>query len=113
MSLDNQGIDIGTNKLAQSYSHHVESRWQPHNNKIIWEVSIDIYTDAYQDGAKDNQRVSLSPGKVMGLMVAYCDNDGSASREHFIGSVAIEPKNGDKNLGYKDAGVFSPLTLVE
>lgn len=46
-------------------------------------------------------------------MLAYCDNDGSASREHFIGSVAIEPKNGDKNLGYKDAGVFAPLTLVE
>ena len=28
MSLDNQAIDIGTDKTARNYSHHVESRWE-------------------------------------------------------------------------------------
>ena len=111
LSLDNQAIDIGTDKKPRRYTHHVESRWQQHNNKIIWEVSIDIYTDAYQDGATDNQPVSLSAGKVMGLMVAYCDNDGSELRENFIGSELAAGEGKDR--GWIDAGLFGKLTLVE
>ena len=91
----------------------------PH--KLIWEVALDVYDDSFdyvttKAGTKkfnDAKPVTLTTNKELGFMLAYCDNDGSASREHFIGSVAIEPKNGDKNLGYKDAGVFAPLTLVE
>jgi len=111
LSLDNQAIDIGTDKKPQRYSHHVESRWAQDNNKIIWEVSIDIYNDAYQDGASDNPRVSLSAGKIMGLMVAYCDNDGSELRENFIGS-EFAPGEG-KDRGWIDAGLFGTLILVE
>jgi|TARA_B110000977_G_scaffold29943_2_gene39085 hypothetical protein len=111
LSLDNQAIDIGTDKKPRSYSDHIESRWQQHNNTILWEVSIDVYTDAYRDGASDNQRVSLSAGKVMGLMVAYCDNDGSELRENFVGSEFV-PGEG-KDRGWIDAGLFGALTLVE
>jgi hypothetical protein len=110
-ALDNQAIDIGTDKLPHSYSHHVESRWQQHADKIIWEVSIDIYSDTYRDGAADNKPVALRAGKVMGLMVAYCDNDGSDIREHFMGS---EFAAGDhKDRGWIDAGLFGTLELVE
>lgn len=111
MSLDNQAIDIGTNKLAQSYSHHVESRWQQHADKLIWEVSIDIYTDQYQDQRKDNKTVELFAGKIMGLMVAYCDNDGSELRENFIGSESAPGKEPDR--GWKDAGLFGKLILYK
>ncbi len=110
-SLDNQAIDIGTDKQAHSYTHHVESRWQQLGNKIVWEVSIDIYSDDYQDGAIDNQPVTLSAGKVMGLMVAYCDNDASELRENFIGSEVAPGK--EKDRGWIDAGLFGQLTLVE
>jgi hypothetical protein len=109
MSLDNQAIDIGTNKRAQDYSHHVESRWQQQKNKLVWELSIDIYTDAYEDRATDNQVVELFAGKVMGLMVAYCDNDGSELRENFIGSESAPGKEPDR--GWKDAGLFGKLVL--
>ena len=54
---------------------------------------------------------SLTVGKIMGFMLAYCDNDGSDEREHFIGSHDIEPVNGDKNLGYIDARVFGSIRL--
>jgi hypothetical protein len=78
---------------------------------VIWEVGIDIYSDAYRDGASDNLPLSLTAGKVMGLMVAYCDNDGSELREHFIGS---EFAAGDhKDRGWIDAGLFGTLELVE
>ena len=111
LSLDNQAIDIGTNEKPHSYSHHVESRWQQHGNKIVWEVAIDIYADDYVDGSEDNRPVALSAGKIMGLMVAYCDNDGSELRENFIGSESVP--EGPKDRGWIDAGLFGKLVLDE
>ena len=111
MSLDNQAIDIGTDKLPHNYSHHVESRWQQLGNKIIWELAIDIYTDDYEDGSDNNVPVSLSAGKVIGLMVAYCDNDRSELRENFIGSESVP--TGPKDRGWIDAGLFGALKLAE
>jgi hypothetical protein len=109
MSLDNQAIDIGTNKKAQNYSHHVESKWKQHGNTLIWELSIDIYTDDYNDSGTDNKTVELFAGKVMGLMVAYCDNDGSELRENFIGSESAV--GGAPDRGWIDAGMFGKLVL--
>jgi hypothetical protein len=111
MSLDNQAIDIGTDKQARNYSHHVESRWKQNGNKIIWELAIDVYTDAYEDGSDANTAVTLTAGKVMGLMVAYCDNDGSELRENFIGSEVVA--EGPKDRGWIDAGLFGSLVLVD
>ena len=58
-SLDNQAIDIGTDEKARSYSHHTQSTWRQHGDKIIWEVSIDIYDDSYVDDG-DNDPVALA-----------------------------------------------------
>lgn len=110
-SLDNRAIDIGTDRIARDYTHHVESRWRQQGDKVIWEVAIAIYTDDYVDDSPDNQPVTLAAGKLMGLMVAYCDNDGSPLRENFIGSEFIPGDERDR--GWKDAGVFGALTLVE
>jgi hypothetical protein len=111
MSLDNQAIDIGTDKRPHDYSHHVESRWKQQGNKVVWELAIDIYTDAYIDGAEGNTPITLTAGKVIGLMVAYCDNDGSELRENFIGSEFVP---GDKkDRGWIDANLFGSLVLVE
>ena len=111
VSLDNQTIDIGTDKLPHNYSHHVESRWKQQGSKIIWELAIDIYTDAYQDGSDENLPIALEAGKIMGLMVAYCDNDGSELRENFIGSEFAPGEKKDR--GWIDAGLFGALVLTE
>ena len=55
--------------------------------------------------------MTLTPGKIIGLMVAYCDNDGSELRENFIGSEVV--LSGPKDRGYIDAGLFGTLILVE
>ena len=110
MSLDNQAIDICTDKQARNYSQHVDSRWKQQGDKIIWELAIDIYTDAYDDDSDTNTPVKLAAGKVMGLMVAYCDNDGSELRENFIGSELVA--EGPKDRGWIDAGLFGSLVLV-
>ena len=47
----------------------------------------------------------------MGLMVAYCDNDGSELRENFIGSESASGPEPD--AGWKDAGLFGKLILAK
>lgn len=111
MSLDNQAIDMDTNERPRNYSHHVDSRWLQQGNKVVWEVAIDIYTDSYVDGSDENTPISLSAGKIMGLMLAYCDNDGSEIRENFIGSESVP--SGPKDRGWIDAGLFGELVLTE
>ena len=111
MSLDNRAIDIGTDKKAREYSHHVESHWRAQGNTLTWEVAIDVYSDAYVDDSTRNRPVKLSAGKVLGLMLAWCDNDGSELRENFVGS---ETAPGEyKDRGWIDAGLFGSLVLVE
>ncbi|MEM9171491.1 MAG: CBM9 family sugar-binding protein [Pseudomonadota bacterium] len=111
VSLDNRGIDIGTDQQPRDYSHHIESRWRQSGDKVIWEVAIDIYTDDYVDDSDDNTPVALSAGKIMGLMLAYCDNDGSPIRENFIGSEQTPEDRTDS--GWIDAGLFGQLELIE
>ncbi|MFK8054319.1 MAG: sugar-binding protein [Woeseiaceae bacterium] len=110
-SLDNQAIDIGTDGKAQTYTSHTESQWRQHADKVIWEVSIALHPDTYRDGIPEQSPVDLFAGKTIGLMVAYCDNDGSELRENFIGSEAIQ--TGAKDRGYIDANVFGAVVLVE
>lgn len=120
VALDNQSVDIGVQLEDGSpqfllFNDHIESQWKrqeqaPHD--VIWEVAIKVFDDSF-DPAKTNQPQTLKADKSMGFMLAYCDNDGSKHREHFIGSHKIEPVNGDKNLGYIDAGVFGEIRLVK
>ena len=111
MSLDNQAIDMGTDERPHNYSHHVESHWKQQGNTFVWEVAIDIYTDSYEDGSEDNKPIKLTAGKLMGLMLAYCDNDGSELRENFIGSESVP--SGPKDRGWIDAGLFGALILID
>lgn len=113
VALDNQAADIGPDHKAKLYNDHITSRWkrsQTSPHEIVWEVAIYLYPDTYQDGA-DNLPVALNAGKNVGFMLAYCDNDHSETREHFIGSTAIEAVDGDKNRGWIDASVFNTLVL--
>lgn len=109
MSLDNQAIDIGTDEKARNYSDHVESAWKQQGDTVVWELAIDIYDDSYEDDSTSNTPVKLTAGKIIGLMVAYCDNDGSELRENFVGSETV-PK-GPTDRGWIDAGLFGALEL--
>ena len=118
VALDNQAVDIGGRLEDGSpdfvlLNDHIDSRWQrqatePHT--VLWEVAIKVFDDSFRTD-EPTRPVSLTADKTMGFMLAYCDNDGSEAREHFVGSHEIEPVNGDKNLGYIDAGVFGTIRL--
>jgi hypothetical protein len=114
IGVDNQAADIGPDKKAHLYTDHLQSRWQRSSTSphlIIWEVAIKLYANDYQEG-EDNTPLALNPRDVIGFMLAYCDNDGSEVREHFMGSHDITPVDGSKNRGYIDASVFGKIVLL-
>lgn len=133
VALDNQVADIGEKHADGSdnfvlLNDHITSVWRRNDespNKVVWEVAIRVYDDSFtmkkpmKQSMKEvtkkmtNTPVTLFENKMLGFMLAYCDNDGSTEREHFIGSTDIKPINGDKNLGYITADVFQKLILTE
>ena len=127
VALDNQAVDIGYKNSDGSpdflaLNDHINNKWQRSSTApyvMTWELAIDVYDDSFTYQAFDNKKefsgkpVKLFKGKKLGFMLAYCDNDGSKEREHFIGSTPITAVNGDKNLGYITADVFETIELVD
>jgi hypothetical protein len=111
LSLDNRAIDIGSDSQPRDYSDHVRSRWRQGDRTITWEISIEVYDERYDDNSDNNAPVALHAGKIIGLMLAYCDNDGSELRENFIGSESVP--SGPKDRGWIDAGLFGSLELTD
>ena len=116
IALDNQTVDFSSEGKPRTLNDHVDSVWKRSSenpNKVIWEASFDIYSDEFKDQNNTAKPVTLTAGKELGFMVAYCDSDGNDGRQHFIGSHDIEAVDGDKNRGYIDASVFDNLKLVK
>ncbi len=121
IALDNQAVDMGRKNSDGSDSFvllndHINSSWRRNEklpNKVIWEVAIRVYDDSFTMQMNKLLPVSLFEGKKLGFMLAYCDNDGSKEREHFMGSTDIKAVNGNKNLGYITADVFQKLRLIK
>ncbi|MEL6636284.1 MAG: sugar-binding protein [Bacteroidota bacterium] len=111
VSLDNRVVDIGTDSTFRYYDDHLTSRRTQEGKTSTWEVALKVFGDDYRDGAADNRPVRMAAGKICGFALAYCDNDASAERENFIGSVTVTGE--DKNRGWIDAGIFGSLELVE
>ena len=105
------GNRILTNAHVVMFASEVQIRANQSGNKITWELAISVYSDQYVDDRDDNEPVRLTPGKILGMMVAYCDNDGSELRENFVGSESVP--DGPPDRGWIDAGLFGSLVLAE
>jgi hypothetical protein len=94
-------------------SHFPDFALRRNGNAAVWEFSLIVYNDTYKENDKSAARVKLTPGKVMGLSVAYCDNDHPGKdpkvRDYMFGSVR-EPSPG--NLHWKNADYFGRVKLA-
>lgn len=91
-------------------SHFPEFALRKTGNTAVWEFSLIVYKDTYTPTNIDNARVQLQSGKVMGLSIAYCDNDDpDGQRDNMFGSV-WEPSPG--NLHWQNADYFGKVKLV-
>jgi len=74
-----------------------------------------VHNDSYNHSDPAASLVELSTGKIMGLSMAYCDNDNPdespLSRDNFIGSVSVSEEA--YNDHWQNADGYGTLTLVE
>jgi hypothetical protein len=85
-------------------------------NVATWEFSLIVYNDTYSEGNEEGARASLAGDKIIGLSVAYNDDDepevdpALTQRDNFIGSVAVS--EAAYNDHWKNADDFGTLKLV-
>lgn len=118
ISLDNQIVDILENGSPGLLNDHLTSTWKrQQDGKVIWELAIKVYTDAFNSQASASQNQSalatLQAEKTIGIMVAYCDADDLNGRQNFMTSYDIKAVDGSKNRAYIDASVFEQARLIE
>jgi hypothetical protein len=108
---------VGTqanSKWVNRASHFPEFALRKTGNTAVRELSLIVYKDSYTDENKEAARVELPAGKVMGLSVAYCDNDHPEKnpkvRDNMYGSV-LEPSPG--NLHWMNADYFGTAELTD
>jgi hypothetical protein len=97
-------------------SHIPEFTLRREGTKAVWEFSLRVYNDSYCDTTLNNgaARSHLKAGKIMGLSLAYCDNDHPERepkvRENFFGSVWVPPE--EYNDHWKNADTFGTVKLI-
>jgi len=110
LSLTYDAIDLNANGDPVNYKDNIIARMDtiaPHT--YLWEVAIKIYNANFAMAAPEASRVTLTPKKLMGFSVAYCDNDLGTTRENFIGSMGMNASNFNDN--YITADYFGSLKL--
>jgi hypothetical protein len=97
------------------YSDHLpDFAMRQAEGKYVWEFSLQVYDHSYHAQNPSASRVTLQPGDIMGLSLAYCDNDDPdeqpKKRDHFIGSVWVPEQA--FNDHWKDADGFGTIQLL-
>jgi len=89
--MDMAGITWGT--LRDYKDHLPDFAMRKDGNKYYWEFSLLVHKDAYNHNNQAASVQTLQKGKILGLSMAYCDNDSKAEnplrRDHFFGSVPV------------------------
>jgi len=111
---DYEVIDLQQGWDPYDFSSHLAVVIESDGPRYTWEMALTVYNDRYRAGAADNPVVELSAGKIMGLSLAYCDNDDPdeepKTRDNFIGSVPVPSSK--YNDHWQDASDFGVLRLV-
>ncbi|OIP84845.1 MAG: hypothetical protein AUK44_01200 [Porphyromonadaceae bacterium CG2_30_38_12] len=106
-------IDLGEDcdtKNALNLNDHINMKVSKNGNKYTWEMEIKIFDKSYNQNTIDNIPVKLTPNKVMGFAIAYCDDD-SGVRDNMIGTVPVHFDYGGKYPFFKFTNEFETLTL--
>ncbi len=92
--------------IANYADHFKDFSLQKKKNEYVWEFSIKVYSDRYDPVKKEGSRVNLIPDKIMGLSIAYCDNDDRneepKQRDNFFGSVWVPKESNNDHWKYAD-----------
>jgi hypothetical protein len=91
--------------------HFPEFAIRGSGNFYTREFSLKVYDSTYNNSNRELSRVQLKKGKIMGLSLAYCDNDkNDGQRDNFFGSVWVPAAK--YNNHWIEADDFGPAKLV-
>jgi hypothetical protein len=111
ISLSFDALDLNAAGQGVNYKDHIEVDMDTiATDTYLWEVAIRLYDATYQSADPEASRVYPKAGMLMGLALAYCDNDATTTRENFIGSMYLSRATGD--VMWRNADYFGPLLLV-
>ncbi|MCK5138149.1 MAG: DUF362 domain-containing protein, partial [Bacteroidales bacterium] len=112
---DIAGTSWGDRTIPDYAGHFPELVLSKEGRNHIWEFSLNVHNDSYDHTNSAASLVELSTGKIMGLSMAYCDNDNPdedpLSRDNFIASVYVP--EAAYNDHWKNADGYGVVTLVE
>jgi hypothetical protein len=107
---DFSGTSWANSKRPVYSSHFPEFALRVEGNMAVREFSLKVYNDTYVNTNPEASRVQLKTDKVIGLSVAYCDNDDNDGvRDNMFGSV-WEPSPG--NFHWMNADYYGRIKLV-
>lgn len=93
------------------FSHFPEFTVKREGNKLTWEFSLQVHNDTYDNDNQSASLADLTEGKVMGLSMAYCDNDTPGTdRDNFFGSVEVTEER--YNSHWENSDDYGVLSLV-
>lgn len=111
---DIAGTDWGNYYIPNFDAHLPDFALAFIDDRYYWEFSLAVYDDSYAAESPEDARVELKIGDIMGLSLAYCDNDDPdeepKQRDHFFGSVWVPEAN--YNDHWMNADFFGTLQLV-
>jgi hypothetical protein len=112
VSLFYDAIDLHTNGNPINLKNNLKVVMDTlENNTYMWELAIKNYSAAFNYSNPEASRVFLHHDKLMGFVMAYCDNDQTTTRENFIGSIYMAQAVANDN--YKTADYFGTVLLVD
>jgi hypothetical protein len=117
VSCDISGTDWN-NRVIENYAFHFPDFIMKRNGNVYtYEFSMKVFSDTYSKSNPENSRVTLAENKLMGLSLAYCDNDDpDGQRDNFFGSVWVpETQYNDHWMnanGFGSVRLSAPLSGV-
>jgi len=107
--------DMAGNTYTVNYAGNFpELAMRKDGNQYTWEFSLAVYDSSYDNGDPEASRVALSKDKIIGLSLAYCDNDDPEEepkrRDNFFGSVEVA--HADSNEHWINADGFGTIELI-
>lgn len=108
-----EGHTIDKNKLQKTIflDNHIDVERSNEGRKYLWEMAISLFDNQFDENSTTNIPVKIFNDKSIGFSIAYGDNDGSNSRENFMGSKENHGINNDE--GYSNADVFGSILFIE
>jgi len=90
VACDISGTDWSHEVIENYASHFPDFKMKRTGNVYTYEFSMKVYSDTYSKSAPENSRITLAENKLMGMSMAYCDNDApDGARDNFFGSVWV------------------------